>query len=92
MGDEQRTPAPVAVEEECKKEDLEEQRAWERSKSLAKRVEEVRGEGVLDRGLARSPPIKGRKGETKEGGKERGKKLKHPVLEDDRGEREDDTL
>ena len=44
-------------------------------------MEEVRVEGVLDKGLARYPPVKGRKSNTKEGGGGRAKKLKHPVLE-----------
>ena len=80
------------MEEECSKEGLEEPRVWERNKSLAKRVEEVRVEGVLDKGLVRSPPVKGRKTNAKEGGGGRAKKLKHQVLEDDLGEREDDIV
>ena len=35
-----------------------EQDDWEKSKSLSRRVEEVRREGVLDKGLVRSPPLK----------------------------------
>ena len=90
---EQKPVDPVAIEEECEVECLEEQRAWERNKSLTKRVEEVRSEGVLDRGLARSPPTKGRrKADSKDDGGGRSKRLKHPVMEDDWGERKDDIF
>lgn len=54
---------------------------------MSRRVKEVRKEGVLDRGLAWSPPTKGRKRD-QEGG--RSKKLKHPLMEDDWGDNEDD--
>ena len=57
LGEEQKVPSNV-VEEEKRKEDQEqvEQDDWEKSKSLSRRVEEVRREGVLDKGLVRSPP------------------------------------
>ena len=87
---EQKPADPVVMEEEGDKASLEEQRVWERGKSMTRRVEEVISEGVLDRGLARSPPTKGRRmADTKDGGG-RSKKLKHPVLEDDWGEIKDD--
>ena len=84
IGDDKPGDPPLAMDDK-EEETQEEERNWEKERAQMRRIQELRDEIDLGRGVARSPPRK-RLGEEQESKRDRSKKWKYPPLEDDWGE------